>query len=218
MALKVVPAPWEDDHGPTLDTVLVTSFVVLVPLTFLVRHVQSVELDGDGDGDGDGDSVPDSPGLLLTTSDPQSGKQRVWHFVSSTADDRDMWVASLLAAKEHNKDRKAVPPPLSLLSAGKPKKKEKHPGREAPPPLASSLAAGLAEDTGGNPVEQRARTAPPPLDSLVATLSAAKKMRKGSKALPRQSARETDKSDPIGATASPPRSATPPRSSEVPEP
>ena len=66
--------------------------------------------------------------------------------------------------------------------------------------------------------EQRARTAPPPLDSLVATLAVAKKMRKGSKALPRQSARETDKSDPIGATASPPRSATPPRSSEVGEP
>ena len=41
--------------------------------------------------------------LLLTTLDPESGKQRVWQFRSSTTEDRDMWVAALQAAKDkHN--------------------------------------------------------------------------------------------------------------------
>ena len=58
-----------------------------------MRHVESVEKDPNGD--------PER--LLLTTIDPESGKQRVWQFRSSTTEDRDMWVAALQAAKDkHN--------------------------------------------------------------------------------------------------------------------
>ena len=38
--------------------------------------------------------------LLMTTQDPETGKQREWQFRTSTTEDRDKWVAVLQMAQD----------------------------------------------------------------------------------------------------------------------
>ena len=45
-------------------------------------------------------SEEDAERLLMTTEDPETGKQRTWQFRSSTTEDRDKWVAVLNMAKD----------------------------------------------------------------------------------------------------------------------
>ena len=68
-----------------------------------MRHVQSVDLD---DG-----STWGSWGLLLTTKDPRTGKTRVWHFLSATAEDRDMWVAKSDTVEATTRPQRSATPP-----------------------------------------------------------------------------------------------------------
>jgi hypothetical protein len=57
--------------------------------TIDMRHVIKVE------------ASPDDPErLLMTTQDPETGKEREWQFRSSTTEDRDKWVAVLEMAQD----------------------------------------------------------------------------------------------------------------------